>query len=356
MPMPSIRELPPLLVRADASAAIGTGHVIRSLALIQAWLRQGGAAIFLSRCDNGALREHISAAGMDFIPLESNEDSVNFEAMRALLAQKKTFFVVLDGYHFGPEQQKAVRAAGHRLLFIDDMAHFSNYHADILLNQNIGASKLSYRCEPKTMLLLGPRYALLRPEFAEARRRVRTVREAARRILVTLGGCDSENVTLKVIGALRRLGSSRFEVRIVLGSANPHVDSIRAAAASLPMFAEVLIDARDMASQISWADVAITAAGSTCWELACLGLTPVTIVIAENQRAVADELDMAGIALNAGWHGDLSAEHLTMKIESLLYSSFRRLRMSQQGRELVDGRGADRVISALLNLSCVEAA
>jgi UDP-2,4-diacetamido-2,4,6-trideoxy-beta-L-altropyranose hydrolase len=355
--MPSIRELPPLLVCADASAAIGTGHVMRCLALVQAWQRLGGAAVFLSRCESFALQERICATGSDFIPLPpSDSDCAGFETILSLLAKRQTFFVVLDGYHFGPEQQQALRGAGHRLLVIDDTAHLSCYHADILLNQNLGSIRLSYQCAPETLLLLGPNYALLRPEFVAARRRVRTVPELARRILVTLGGSDPENVTVTVIDALRRFGAAGLEVRIVLGPANRHLNTVREAIASLPMPVELLTHVSDMASLMTWADLAITAGGSTCWELACLGLSAVTIVLAENQRCVAEELSVAGIAVNAGSHRDLSVEHLAAKLESILYSSFRRLRMSQRGRELVDGRGADRVVSALLDRSCVRAA
>jgi UDP-2,4-diacetamido-2,4,6-trideoxy-beta-L-altropyranose hydrolase len=161
---------------------------------------------------------------------------------------------------------------------------------------------------------------------------------------------------VRVIDALRRFGASGLEVRIVLGPANCHFNLVREAIASLPMPVEILTHVSDMASLMAWADLAITAGGSTCWELACLGLSAVTIVLAENQRSVAEELNVAGIALNAGWHRDLSVETLMTKVESLLYSSFRRLRMSQRGREMVDGRGADRVVSALLDRSCVRAA
>jgi spore coat polysaccharide biosynthesis predicted glycosyltransferase SpsG len=107
---------------------------------------------------------------------------------------------------------------------------------------------------------------------------------------------------------------------------------------------------------MSWADLAVTGAGSTCWELACVGLPAVTLVIAENQRAIAEELGAAGVVFNLGWHEEVSAERIATTVDGLLYSSFRRLRMSQTGRAVVDGKGAERVAATLSKRLGVRAA
>src|ERR1043166_4203597 len=231
--MPSIRELPPLLVRADASATMGTGHVMRCLALTEAWKKLGGTALFLSSCGNPSLEQWICSSGVEFVPLKPTDtESDHFRSMLSLLAIRKTFFVILDGYHFDSAQQQILREAGHRLMVIDDTAHLPVYHADVLLNQNLGAARLNYRCDQDTLFLLGPDYTLLRPEFSATRRRVRTIPDSARRLLVTLGGSDPEKVTLRVIEALRRLGRCPLEIKLVVGPANPNGDVIRDAAAS----------------------------------------------------------------------------------------------------------------------------
>jgi spore coat polysaccharide biosynthesis predicted glycosyltransferase SpsG len=111
-----------------------------------------------------------------------------------------------------------------------------------------------------------------------------------------------------------------------------------------------------MAPLMSWADIAVTGAGSTCWELACLGVPALSLVIAENQRSIAEELGAAGIVVNLGWHADVAVERIATSVDGLVYSSFRRLRMSQQGRALVDGKGAARVASVLSQRHCTRAA
>lgn len=355
--MGSTHELPPLLVRADADAVRGSGHVMRCLALVQAWRERGGPAWFLSRCANSALRERIQAAGAEFLSLAPDASvELDLQSTLALIVELNPSFVVLDGYDFDLEYQRAMRASGRRLLVIDDTVRLPRYDADVLLNQNLGAARLNYSYNPDAALLFGPEYALLRREFVSWRSRLHTVPETARKILVTLGGSDPDNVTLKVIEALRQLETARMSIRIVAGPANPHVDELRHVAAVFPRGLELFTAVADMAPLMSWADLAVTGAGSTCWELACLGVPALSLVIAENQRSIAEELGAAGVVVNLGWHLDVSAERLATAIVGLMYSSFRRLRMSQQGRALVDGKGAERVASALSQRCCVRAA
>jgi UDP-2,4-diacetamido-2,4,6-trideoxy-beta-L-altropyranose hydrolase len=346
------RELPPLLLRADADAERGSGHVMRCLALVQAWRERGGAAVFLSHCDSRALRARILAAGAEFLPLAPEQSTeADLEATMASLAVLDSSFVVLDGYHFDVNYQHALRAGGHRLMVIDDTVRLPFYDTDILLNQNLGAARLEYNCHGGTALLLGPAYALLRREFPSWRSRLHKVPQTARKILVTLGGSDPDNATLKVIQALRTLNRDSIRIRVVAGPANPHVDELRDAAVAFPGELELLTAVSDMASLMSWADLAVTGAGGTCWELACVGLPAVLLVIAENQRASAAELGAAGLVVNLGWHSDVSVECLANEINGLIDASSRRLCMSRRGKALVDGHGADRVAATLMNFA-----
>jgi len=352
-----MRELPPLLVRADADTLRGSGHVMRCLALAQAWRERGGRAVFLSRCDNEVLRQRIQAAGADFVPLTTDESpGAELDATLSSVKSVNASLVVLDGYDFNLDYQIALRAAGCRLMVIDDTVRLPRYETDFLLNQNLGAERLNYVCNARACRLLGPKYAMLRREFVSWRSRLHTVPEMGRKILVTMGGSDPDNVTLKVIHALRQLQNARLQIRVVAGPANPHLDKLRDVAAGFPGRIELLAAVPDMAALMVWADLAISGAGSTCWELACLGLPAVTLVLAENQRSIAAELGAVGTVLNLGWHEKVPLERLANSVDALLYSSFRRLRMSQTGRALVDGKGADRVVFELSKRDCAKVA
>jgi UDP-2,4-diacetamido-2,4,6-trideoxy-beta-L-altropyranose hydrolase len=349
--------LPPLLVRADADLLRGTGRMLRCLALVQVWRARGGNAMFISRCENPALRARIEAAGAGLISLRASDCGDGAIALtRDQLALNKTAVLVLDGDDFGFERQQMLRTAGHPLVVIDHSAQRERTCADIVLNPTLGVSASKYQCNAGTTVLVGPDYAMLRPEFIVWRRRFRSIRTVVRRILVTLGGSDPDNITLRVMEALGRLGASGLEIRVVVGPANPHLKTLQEALASSALPMQLLTDVPDMASLMGWADLAVSDAGSTCWELACLGVPAVILALNEHQMLLSRELDSNGVAQSLGWHVAVSADRLASALDVLLYSSFRRLRMSQQGRALVDGRGAERVVQALLEHSCMRAA
>jgi UDP-2,4-diacetamido-2,4,6-trideoxy-beta-L-altropyranose hydrolase len=348
--MRSSHELPPLLVRADADAFRGTGHVMRCLALAQAWQAQGGSTLFISRCDSSALCRRIEASGAGLVPLKAR-DSVDAD-LQTTLAQIREWegaLIVLDGYHFDSQYQRALRVPGHLLMAIDDTAHLADYHADILLNQNLGASRLSYRRIAETTLLLGPSYALLRPEFQNWRCRSGGDPDSVQKILVTLGGSDPDNFTQRVMAAIERLKTPGIKVRVVAGPANPHLTALTKAAYDSRAGIEVLTGVSDMAALMAWADLAVSGGGTTCWELACMGLPTLVIVLAANQKQIAKELAAAGIAENLGWHGDITVERLAAALDALIDAPARRRSMSQKGRSLVDGRGGERVVQTLLS-------
>jgi spore coat polysaccharide biosynthesis predicted glycosyltransferase SpsG len=177
-------------------------------------------------------------------------------------------WLVLDGYHFDPAYQEAVRTTGLRLLVIDDMAHHVKYFADLLVNQNLESERLRYHIPPDTALLLGPRYALLRSEFERWRGWQRPIAPEARRVLVTLGGSDAGDAMAIVTDALQEF--PEFEVRIVLGAGHWRCPD---AWAVVPREGtRYLRDVRSMAEHMAWADLAISGSGSTAWELAFMGL------------------------------------------------------------------------------------
>jgi len=347
-----------LVIRADAFSRIGTGHIMRCFALAQAWQLEGGHIVFLSHCESDALRQRITGAGMELIPIANPQPDprdlqTTLEVLRTRSAKAREnlqleignpTWLVLDGYHFDPAYQNVVRMAGHRLLVVDDMGHLPAYHADILLNQNLGAEKINYNCDPDTNLLLGSRYALLRQEFLAWRGWQREIPDVAHKVLVTMGGGDPDNVTLKVIRALEQVQVDELEAVVVVGDDNPHLDILQSAIRSRQSKIRLVCNARNMSELMAWADLAVTAGGSTCWELALMGLPSVVLVLSENQRAIAEDLESTGISINMGWHAFVQADNIAYQLRSIILSSERRRNMSNCGRLLVDGYGPLRVL------------
>jgi UDP-2,4-diacetamido-2,4,6-trideoxy-beta-L-altropyranose hydrolase len=335
-----------LLFRVDAGTQIGTGHVMRCLALAQAWQAEGGRAVFLSDCESEVLCRRIETAGIGFIPLNApHPDPADLQETLASLEELGAAWLVLDGYHFAPTYQQAVREAGYRLLVIDDTAHWPEYHADILLNQNIYASALAYVCDPNTTLLLGTRYVLLRPEFLVWRGWQREISGVARRALVTLGGSDPDNVTLKAVRALQQIDG--LETVVIVGGSNPHHAQLQAAVSDARCNMRMVHNPTNVPELMAWADVAVSASGSTCWELAFMGLPGVLIVLALNQQGVAIELERQGVAVNLHEQEAVDAPAIASAVRELLPDRGRRQEMCARGRQLVDGYGALRVVNAM---------
>ena len=262
---------------------------MRCIALAQTWQDQGGEVTFISHCDSVPLKQRMHDEGISLIPIDRvcpdpSDIETTLSILKKDLTDKKTW-LVLDGYHFTSEYQKAIREKGIRLLVMDDMNHLTVYHADILLNQNIHAAELKYHCDDDTTLLVGTRYVFLRREFLKYWDFKRQIPDRAKNILVSLGGADPDNVTLKVIQALDFLGGSQIEITIIVGPANLHELCLRSALESTNLNYNLLINPPNMVDLMANTDLGISAGGGTYWELAYMGVPCIMIVLAENQRA-----------------------------------------------------------------------
>ena len=357
-----------VLIRADASSEIGIGHIMRCLALASALIKMGATVTFLSNCQNEALRDRILNCGASFTELRfSHPDPADLNTTLDALAQlsesqserssdasdsENGVWVVLDGYHFDSAFQRSIRQSGHRLLVVDDNAKLPSYHADILLNQNILADQLEYNLDGDTCPLLGSSYALLRPEFQADIQTSKGVSQVANKILITMGGSDFDNVSLTAMDGADQAGIQDMQVKVIAGPANTHIESLRkAATASVHSVTVEQGSDVDIFANMSWADVAIGAAGSTCWEMARMGLPGLLIVVADNQLDIAYGLHEADVAINLGRHTDVTADQIAAELSLLCRGTERRALMSSNGMQLIDGKGADRVATIMKGLS-----
>jgi UDP-2,4-diacetamido-2,4,6-trideoxy-beta-L-altropyranose hydrolase len=342
-----------LLIRADAGPGIGAGHVMRCLALAQAWAEGGGKAAFIMAGGLEAMGPVLAKEGLRAVAIAAAPGSR--EDAAATLGQARAMgadWILLDGYRFGGDFQAALSGREARLMVIDDNGECSPYLADLVLNQNAHAEeKLHRERKPSTALLLGPGYALLRRQFRHGAGSERIHRERAERTLITMGGGDPDNVTFKAMEALNLAGGGGRGIRglAVIGGLNPHYAGLRAAAEAPGRGIELRRDEPDMPSAMAWAEAAIAAAGSTTWELLFMGVPTLSISIAENQNRIARKLGEQGFVINLGWHAQASPDSIAGALGPLLADQARREEMSARGRALVDGKGVHRVIDAMLS-------
>jgi UDP-2,4-diacetamido-2,4,6-trideoxy-beta-L-altropyranose hydrolase len=293
-----------VVIRTDATATIGAGHAMRCLALTGA-LRRQGAEVLLYGDVGAAIAERYAEAGATVVeptPGEQTDRTLARNRLAVLLSSggPAMAWAVFDGYGFDADDHAAARRAGARVLVVDDYGHLPWYGADIILNQNISADAVQYAASPDCVVLRGLRYVLLRHEFEarggrESRRGKARAGRSLPEVLVSMGGGDSGNATLAILQALPGELLRRIRLHVLVGPHNPHRDSLLHWGQASGAQAVIHSAVRDMPTLLASMDMAVTAAGSTCWELMCMGLPFVTVVLAENQQAIAEHLDAQGL-------------------------------------------------------------
>jgi UDP-2,4-diacetamido-2,4,6-trideoxy-beta-L-altropyranose hydrolase len=339
-----------LLIRADANSAIGTGHVMRCLALAQAWQDAGGQVTFACTELPPFLSQRLETEGCIVSTIDAapgtDRDLAETRRLAESIAPK---WLVLDGYAFGPDYQLTLRDVKWRLLFIDDDGRHENYHADAILNQNAGAAAVLYgKRTHNTRLLLGCEYAMLRREFLLAKKAKKKVSksDSVSQILLTLGGADPQNLTARYLAILCACCSSDCQIHVLIGPANPHVLYFRELTAKMSRMI-LHVGATKVAEIMANCDLALTAAGSSVYELGYLGVPMLVVVTADNQRPIATALDQLHVAFRLRDPGDISAAEDKLWIDAFLHDPTKRARCASRFQELVDGRGAARVVAAL---------
>ncbi|BCL37785.1 UDP-2,4-diacetamido-2,4,6-trideoxy-beta-L-altropyranose hydrolase [Nostoc sp. MS1] len=340
-----------LLFRVDVSPQIGTGHLMRCLALAQAWQQAGGKAVFIMAETALIFEEKLRTENIEVIKISPKLGSSEDAQASAILAhQLNSNWLVIDGYNFGDIYQKNIKNAGLKILFLDDYGHAGYYCADLVLNQNISADPALYtHKEPDTQLLLGTSYTLLRREFWQWGGWQRVNPPIAKKILITMGGADYDNVTLKVIQALQLLSGHALEIVVVIGGSNPHYEEIKLVAQTSGLTIRIERNVNNMRELMAWADMAVTAGGSTCWELAFMGLPSLIIILAENQQAIAQKLHSLQVFINLGWHSNISPSEIATAVQELSLAINTRLAMTKSSQELIDGWGSQRVVRYIKN-------
>lgn len=318
---------------------------MRCLALAQAWKRSGGSVTFLIPEGSSGIEQRIRT---ETFALEAPRPDQFANSVVNRVIDCNPQVAVLDGYGFGAKEQSTLSRAGILVLTVDDYGHATDYPVRWILNQNTHASPEMYaRRGDDTRLLLGPSYALLRNEFLPWLGWKRSIPEKASKVLVTIGGSDPDNLSFRVLESLAVLARPDLQVLLVVGGSNPYLHKLESAAERSPLSVRIVRNAVDMPALMAWADIAISGAGGTSYELCYMGLPSLLFVIAENQRCVAQHLSDLSAVVNAGTAVSFDPQKFIDGLSDLIDSRKQRQVISERARDLVDGSGADRVRAAL---------
>lgn len=368
--------------RTDASLQMGSGHVMRCLTLADGLKARGAQCHFISREHPGHLLDTIRQRGFKAYSLLGHEQlaraatnsivqelatpqqepshaawlgsswQLDASDTADILTDLQTDWLVVD--HYALDQRWELVLAPHykKLMVIDDLADRA-HQADLLLDQNLGRQPKDYKAlvPASCLVLTGPRYALLRPEFAALRdaslkRRATAQGKQIKQLLITMGGVDLPNATGQVLEALKTCPlPTDCRITVVMGAAAPALAQVRELARQMPWPTTVLVNISDMALQMAESDLAIGAAGSTSWERCCLGLPTLMVVLAANQKAGAQALETAHAARLIGAVSDIATQ-LPLAVLELLDATYQ-IRIQHAASEITDGQGVEKILAAM---------
>jgi UDP-2,4-diacetamido-2,4,6-trideoxy-beta-L-altropyranose hydrolase len=321
---------------------------MRCLSLAEGWQKAGGKAVFVMAESMPSLDARLKYRNVDFVKIKTKPGSFDDSFKTVQLAEKlSASWIVLDGYNFDSAYQKTIKNSTKSLLTIDDMGRMDHYYADIVVNQNLHADKSKYTSkEGYTSLLLGTTYVLLRQDFSRWQGWKKTVHKNAKNILITLGGSDENNMTKTVIEAIQIINSDDLKVVVVVPN-NAYYEELETLVKHSTIDICLKKNVTTMADLMAWADIAVSAGGTSTWELAFMGVPMITIAIADNQLQVVDELSKVGVAVNLGWYKKITLPVLVSEILKLINDYDKRAAMSKKGRMIVDGKGVERVLAEM---------
>lgn len=333
------------VICADASAVLGGGHVVRSLALANALSGLGWQCAFVTSAESLQAVPALADSAMRIITLSADADPANIAA--ALGAA--TNWLIVDHYGLDAAFHRACRAFARRILVIDDLAD-RQYDCDVLLDATPGRTAGAYegRVPEHCHLLLGPAYALLRPQFTGERKRLPSPGNKAGGggLFVSFGMTDPRGYTLLALEGIRRAGLS-LPVEIALGGISPCKEALLEQAEQLPFPVKIHDGDATMARSMTRADLAIGGGGGMALERCCMGLPSIVITVADNQVAISAALAKAGAILALGPAEEVDPDRIAFALRELCHDSVQLAAMAEAAAATCDGLGIQRTVQEL---------
>lgn len=360
-------------IRADASIQIGSGHIIRCLSLADQLKAQGHQCFFISRNHEGNLIDFVTQRGYQTCILENDQKNTELlldteyqkwlgvseeydaEQTASLIAvqYQRVDWVVVDHYGLSAKWEASLKNIAEHILVIDDLAN-REHDADIILDCGVINSENDYKLlnQGKAKILLGAKYALLRPEFTEYRKKIKvnmlTSTAPKIKLLINLGGVDKDNLTTQILNIIENtVFPYEVELTIIMGLNAPWKSTVIEKAKQLKYLTQVLVNVSNMAELMVNHDLAIGAAGSTAWERCCLGLPTIMICMADNQKMIAKGLHDLGVAIS------LDQTEIETQLSTVLQeiTPIQLREMQRKSMQITEGLGVDLLINEILRKS-----
>lgn len=332
-----------IAIRADGGIEIGMGHIMRTLVLAHELSKENevfyvcrktevdNQIMQIKNCEkykNGIMK--VLDDGFEVVLISENNLIDEMKNVKADI-------LITDSYDVDEEYFRQTKKMFSKTAYIDDM-NLYNFDVDYLINQNVNAKAFFYKTSQNTRLLLGCEYVMLRSEFRNVQNK--NINKKVKDILITVGGGDPDYITEKLLSFVKSLD---YNFHVVIGPCFDKIDKlIKFQNEKIKLYFNA-----NMSDLMKFCDIAISACGSTLYELSACGVPAIGIITAGNQQAIGNKMDELGVIISIGWHNDLSKSKVIECIQSINNDWNKRKEMSLIAQKIVDGEGAKRIANVL---------
>ncbi|OPJ63287.1 UDP-2,4-diacetamido-2,4,6-trideoxy-beta-L-altropyranose hydrolase [Clostridium oryzae] len=333
-----------IAIRADGGKTIGMGHIMRTLTLAKELRVKGNDVFYICKAEDELINKASKEESLFYVGIEKIEMegfAVKFIRQNRIedICDVNADLLITDSYAVDTQYFDLTKTHFKITAYIDDENKLDYFNVDFIINQNAGAEAFNYNVNKNTKLLLGSPFVMLRDEFRNADEK--KINTKVKDIMFTIGGSDFNHITEALIPAFNHMN---YNFHIVVGAAFENTETLKdIAAKNIKLYFNA-----NMSEVMKKCDIAISACGTTLYELSSLGVPAIGIVIADNQVRLADKLNELGVIVSVGDYDKLNIAELEKTIMSLDKDISKRKRMSKRGNELVDGRGVERIAASFM--------
>lgn len=337
-----------IVFRVDGGSEIGMGHVMRCLALANSFSKNINVSFIIKFQEK--VINLLEERGYKIKILNSTICyKKEIKEVKNIMKSEKVDILITDAYHIDQNYLSEVKKNVKKLVSISLTDSFA-YPSDIVVDGEIYATKLNYQSvDSSSVFLLGTDYVLLREEFQNLPKR--EIDENIDVIMVTVGGGDPLNLTPKIVQALEKIKKYNFKVKIVIGPAFNNLTEILKKVTKTNLEISLYFNTKKMSQLMLKSDLAISAGGSTLYELAATGTPAVVVLQSKDQLLGAKCLEKEETIINLGFGDKIENRKLIKTVLNLIDDFEKRKKMSQMGQRLVDGKGVLRVKKKILKNS-----
>lgn len=344
--------------RADGGLNIGMGHIMRSLSLAKEFRRNGYKVFFISKYKGGI--EKIKEENFDVIQLKhreiENTTGFNYgnpeeldkeaEEIISIIKLYKIDLLFIDTYNVTEEYFLKIKPHVKKLGYIDDLNKFV-YPVDILINGNITAEYMVYKkYSEDEIMLLGPKYNLIRDEFRNLPERI--VKEEVEEIMITTGGSDPHNMSVKLLNMILQDKELRnLKINVIVGNSFTNKEKLRNISRENK---NVILheNVKYMSKIMLRSDIAISSGGSTLYELCACGTPILAFIYADNQEFIVKKMDELGYVKSLGWYDKIKSKKLLTLFKQIIYDYNLRIKYKTKQASLLDGKGVERIVKYIV--------